>query len=212
MLTLTEFLMHEPVPLHHVHEAIFEFCRGRSDVVIFGAQAVNVYAPKTPRMTGDVDLLTREPRAVAEALASALQDSLYIAVRVREVVAGKGFRVYQKRGEGPRHLADARLLEFELTPVEWLGVRYVPLIELVALKLVSAARRAGAAKGLTDRADLMRLLAANPKLRGDSGGIERAITAVGGERNVVQAKEIWQSLLREPDVKLDPEWPDDEDA
>jgi hypothetical protein len=37
--------MHEPLPLYRVQEAIFEFCRGRDGVVVFGAQAVNMYAP-----------------------------------------------------------------------------------------------------------------------------------------------------------------------
>ncbi len=202
--------MHEPVPLHRVHETIFEFCRERPDVVIFGAQAVNVYAPKTLRMTEDVDLLTRKPREVADALADVLRERLHIAVRVREVVRGKGFRVYQKRAEGTRHLADVRLLEFELVPVEQLGIRYVPLTELVAMKLVAAARRAGAVKGLTDRADLMRLLAANPHLRDESSGVEQAIATIGAHANTAQARAVWQSLLTEPAVHDDPEWPDNE--
>ena len=33
MLTATEFHMRESLPLHRIHEAIFEFCRGRSDAV-----------------------------------------------------------------------------------------------------------------------------------------------------------------------------------
>lgn len=51
--------MHEPVPLASVHEAIFEFCRGRADATVFGAQAVNFHVP-VPRMSQDVDLLSPE--------------------------------------------------------------------------------------------------------------------------------------------------------
>jgi hypothetical protein len=84
MLTATELFMHEPVPIHRVQEAIFEFCRGHADVVVFGAQAVNVYAP-IARMTQDVDLLSSHPREIAEALAQAVGDHFHIAARVREV-------------------------------------------------------------------------------------------------------------------------------
>jgi hypothetical protein len=36
MLTAREFLMKELLPLYRVQEAIFEFCRGRQDLTIFG--------------------------------------------------------------------------------------------------------------------------------------------------------------------------------
>lgn len=34
--------MHEILPRSTIHEAVLEFLRERSDVVLFGAQAVNV--------------------------------------------------------------------------------------------------------------------------------------------------------------------------
>ena len=43
MFIAAEYHMHEPLPLHRVQEAIIDFCRGRQDAVVFGAQAVNVY-------------------------------------------------------------------------------------------------------------------------------------------------------------------------
>jgi hypothetical protein len=71
MLIAREFSTREPLPLHRIQEAIFEFCRGRADVVVFGAQAVNVYV-STPRMTQGVDLLCSQPREQADAPAKRL--------------------------------------------------------------------------------------------------------------------------------------------
>jgi len=42
-LTFQEFLMREPLPLATIQNAVLEFLRGRDDVVVFGAQAVNAY-------------------------------------------------------------------------------------------------------------------------------------------------------------------------
>jgi hypothetical protein len=59
-LTFQEFIMSEALPLATIQEAVLEFLRGRDDVVVFGAQAVNAYVPE-PRMSQDIDLLS--PRA-----------------------------------------------------------------------------------------------------------------------------------------------------
>jgi hypothetical protein len=56
-LAIREFLMREPLPLARIHDAVFEFLRGRTDAVVFGAQAVNAYVSE-PRMTQDVDILS----------------------------------------------------------------------------------------------------------------------------------------------------------
>jgi len=48
ILTFQEFLMREPLPLAPIQNAVLEFLRGRDDVVVFGAQAVNAYAPGVP--------------------------------------------------------------------------------------------------------------------------------------------------------------------
>src|SRR5712691_7777502 len=41
VLTFREFMMGEPLPLATLHNAVLEFLRGRDDVVLFCAQAVN---------------------------------------------------------------------------------------------------------------------------------------------------------------------------
>jgi hypothetical protein len=194
MLTATEFHMREPLPLHRVHAAILEFCIGRSDIAVFGAQAVNVYVSE-PRMTQDVDLLSPTPRAVADELARALHALFHIAVRVRDVRAGKGFRVFQVRGEGNRHLADVRLAEVPLEESVGAvkdGIQYVSLPFLVAMKICAFANRREAPKGATDLADLRRLLLAHPQLREAESGIDALLDRTGGGP---QAHAAWAELL-----------------
>ena len=57
VLTFQEFAMRESLPLSNIHSAVLEFLQGRSDVVLFGAQAVNAYVSE-PRMTQDVNVLS----------------------------------------------------------------------------------------------------------------------------------------------------------
>src|SRR5215203_5235700 len=110
VLTFQEFVMHEPLPLSKIHGAVLEFLQGREDVVLFGAQAVNAYVSE-PRMTQDVDLLSIRAKDLAEELRLFLSEKFHIAVRIREVAEGKGFRVYQLRSEGNRHLVNVRAIE-----------------------------------------------------------------------------------------------------
>ena len=79
---------------------------GRTDVVLFGALAVNAYVCE-PRMTQDIDLLSTNAKNLAEELKSFLSEKFHIAVRVREI-GDKGLRIYQVRKEGNRHLIDIR--------------------------------------------------------------------------------------------------------
>ncbi len=66
-ITIREVMTHEEVPLADVFREVGRFLIGREDVVLFGAQAVNVYA-ETERMTQDVDLMSTRAEAVAEEL------------------------------------------------------------------------------------------------------------------------------------------------
>ena len=106
-LTFQEFSMAEELPLSTVQQEILEFLRGREDVVLFGAQAVNAYIGQ-PRMTQDVDLLSVRAAEFAQALLQHLADKFHIAIRLREVGAGRGYRLYQVRKTGNRHLVDLR--------------------------------------------------------------------------------------------------------
>ena len=102
--------MREPLPLATVHEAVLEFLRGRSDVVVFGATAVNAYVSE-PRMTQDIDLMSTRADELAEELRAFLADRFHIAVRVRIIGEGKGYRLFQIQKPRNRHLVDVRTAE-----------------------------------------------------------------------------------------------------
>ncbi len=91
VLTFQEYAMREPLPLATIHEALLDFLRGRKDVVLFGAFAVNAYSSE-PRMTQDIDLLSTDAKNLAEELKSFLSEKFHIAVRVREI-GDKGLRI-----------------------------------------------------------------------------------------------------------------------
>jgi hypothetical protein len=42
MLALSEYIMNEPLPLATVQATIFDFCRDRDDLCVFGAQARSI--------------------------------------------------------------------------------------------------------------------------------------------------------------------------
>src|SRR5437868_10323387 len=105
VLTFQEFVMREPLPLAAVHEVVLDFLRGRDDVVVFGATAVNAYVNE-PRMTQDIDLMSPRAAELAEEMRAHLNERFHIAVRVQVIGEGKGYRIFQVRKEGNRHLVD----------------------------------------------------------------------------------------------------------
>ena len=110
MLTFREFVLREPLPLAAVQDAILEFLRDRKDAVLFGAQAVNAYVDET-RMTQAIDLLSNRAVELAEELREHLSQRFHIAVRLREIGEGRGYRLYQTQKTGNRHLVDVRPVE-----------------------------------------------------------------------------------------------------
>src|SRR5258708_34788726 len=100
-------MTHEEVPLADVFREVGRFLIGREDVVLFGAQAVNVYA-ETERMTEDVDVMSTRAEALTEELRQRLTERFRMATRVHVVVPGAGYRLYQVRKPKNRHLVDVR--------------------------------------------------------------------------------------------------------
>lgn len=173
VLTFQEFVMRESLPLSKIHQAVLEFLQGRTDVVLFGAQAVNAYVDE-PRMTQDVDLLSTRADELAEELKDFLGSKFHIAVRVRAVADGKGFRVYQIRSEGNRHLVDLRMIsEFPATErIE--NILVLSPVELIASKVISYHWRKGKPKAGTDYRDLGMLLLRFPELKEKVSEVLRA--------------------------------------
>ena len=182
--------MHETLPLSTIQNAVLEFLQGRDDVVLFGAQAVNAYVGE-PRMTEDVDLLSTRAKELAEELRSYLSQKFNIAARVREVANGKGFRVYQLRNEGNRHLIDLRAVD-ALPSVERIeAVAILSPAELIASKVVSYQSRQGKPKAGTDWRDLAMLLLQFPELKTENGAVGEILVK---RTNNTQVLEVWRKL------------------
>lgn len=198
-VTLRETAMRQTPPLSDVFRVVFDYLRAHHDVVLFGSHAVNVYV-EPPRMTADIDVMSPDAEAVAEDLRALLTRTFHIAVRVRTVAGGEGFRVYQLAQPKNRHLIDvrhaAKLPDYDCVD----NVLVVTPTNLVASKIGSYTARRNAPKGLTDKADLHRLLAVFPELRTD-GRIDDLL------RNApLSVRRTWDEIRAET---MDP---DDDDA
>jgi hypothetical protein len=190
-LTFQEFAMREPLPLSTIHDAVLGFLRGRHDAAVFGAQAVNAYVQQ-PRMTQDVDILSTCAEELAGELQRELSDRFRIAVRIRVVAGGSGYRLYQVRKPKNRHLVDVRSIN-RLPTCNRLGEILVPVpTELICQKLVSMVSRPNAPKGMTDKADLQRLLLAFPELKVADGEVANGLRAAGVEEKAMAA---WYDLV-----------------
>jgi len=186
--------MKEPLPLARVHEAVLDFLRNRDDAVLFGAQAVNAYVDE-PRMTQDVDILSTRAAELAEELRAHLNQLFHIAVRVRVVADGKGFRVFQIREPKNRHLADIRQAE-SLPPTQVIAEIRVPTPEeLIAQKVISCVHRRTQPKGDTDRRDVKMLLLAHPQLKSPAGAVHDRLMAAHADTEVLES---WAQFAAEP--------------
>lgn len=145
--------MREPLPLATIHEAVLEFLRGRDDVVVFGATAVNAYVSE-PRMTQDIDLISPRAAELAEELRAYLSEHFHIAIRVRVIGDGKGYRLFQVQETGNRHLVDVRSTEFLPSAQRIEDVLVITPPELIARKVISYHSRREQPKGFSDMRDL----------------------------------------------------------
>ena len=199
VLTFQEFAMREPLPLATVHEAVLEFVRGRDDVVVFGATAVNAYVSE-PRMTQDIDLMSTRAAELAQELRDYLNERFHIAVRVQVIGEGKGYRVFQIRKEGNRHLVDVRpsatLPQAELID----GVKVITAAELIARKVISLHSRRGQPKSGTDWRDVAMLLLAFPALKTESGPVSEILNSLGATEEEMRTwSEIVHQEISQPD-------------
>lgn len=200
-ITFQEAMSHQGPTLAELFEVVIAFLRGRRDVVVFGAYAVNAYV-ESPRMTADIDLMSTNTDRLLPELCTLLHERFRIAARVRSVANGRGFRVYQlRKGEKNRHLVDVRSVDSLPSSRDIDGVSVVQPEELVILKLRSLVARRNTDKGLSDRLDLHRLLFAYPEFRDPRGPV---YVLLDGATSDVLA--MWHEILAE-DIE-----PDDDDA
>jgi len=200
-LTFQEFAMRETLPLATIHDAVLEFLRGRNDTALYGAHAVNAYV-KEPRMTQDLDIASSRAAEVAEEIRMYLSQRFHVAVRVRAVKEGIGYRVYQARKPENRHLVDIRSVE-SLPPLKRIKkVSVVTPPELIANKVVSMVARLHKPKGIMDRADLYRLLLTFPELKTLEGPVAERLRAAGATDTILTA---WKELVDQEIIPEDEE-------
>jgi len=189
-LTFREFAMREPLPLATVQDAVLEFLRDREDAVVFGAQAVNAYVGE-PRMTQDLRLISPRAAELAEELRNHLSQKFHIAVRVREIGEGRGYRLFQVQRSGNRHLVDLRPAE-KLPPSRRIArVMVMEPAELIASKVISYHGRRGKPKSGTDWRDLAMLLLTFPELKHDPASVRERLRAAGVSEEVIA---VWEEL------------------
>jgi hypothetical protein len=192
-LTFREFAVREPLPLATLHDAVLEFLRHRDDAVLFGAQAVNAYVDE-PRMTQDVDILSTRGREFAEELRAHLAERFHLAVRVREVRDGIGYRIYQVHKPTNRHLVDVRPVATFPAAQRIADVLVVTPPELIAGKVMALEARRGKPKAGTDWRDLAMLLLTFPELKAEQGPVRERLEAAGAGAAVLAA---WQALVEQ---------------
>jgi hypothetical protein len=202
VLTFKEFAMREPLPLAAIHEGVLEFLRGRDDVVVFGATAVNAYVDE-PRMTQDIDLMSTRAVDLAEELREYLSERFHIAVRVRTVRGDKGYRLFQVQKTGNRHLVDVRPVE--ILPASQIveDIRVLAPAELIAHKVISFRSRRGKPKAGTDWRDLAVLLLTFPEFKTESGAVSEILRSLSANEEVLNE---WRDLVAQ-EITL----PDDDD-
>lgn len=199
-LTFREFVMKEPLPLATIQEAVLEFLRGRYDAALFGSQAVNAYVEES-RMTQDMDIVSPRAAELAEEIRAFLNEKFRIAVRVRDIREGLGYRIYQVQKPKHRHLVDIRPVN-ELPPTERVeDVLVVAPAELIAGKVRAYEHRRGKPKSFTDLRDLAVLFLKFPELKAEFGPVrDRLVASAAGPATLSTWKElVAQEVLPEED-------------
>ncbi|MEK7807877.1 MAG: nucleotidyl transferase AbiEii/AbiGii toxin family protein [Chloroflexota bacterium] len=182
--------MQESLPLATIQNAVLEFLRDREDAVVFGAQAVNAYVGD-PRMTQDIDLLSTRAEDLAQELRDYLNKKFHVAIRVREVGEGKGYRLYQIQKTGNRHLVDVRPVEIFPATQRITQVLVIAPADLIASKVISYHQRRGKPKSWTDRRDLAMLLLTFPDLKREEGEVAEKLKLSGASMDVMN---VWKEL------------------
>ena len=198
VISFREFVMHEPLLLSTIQGAVLEFLRGRDDAVLFGAQAVNAYVSE-PRATQNVDIMSPRAEELAEELREYLSDRFHIAVRVREITGGKGFRIYQTRKDGNRHLVAVREMSGTPATEQIEEIKVLSPLDLLVSKIVSYHSRKGKPKSFTDRRYIAVLVLRFPALK------EQVTNAIGRLVDPAPMLRTWREILADGFVMEEPD-------
>jgi hypothetical protein len=153
-------------------------------------------------MTQYIDILSTHAETVAELLRNELSSQFNIAVRVRTVAQGQGFRLYQLRKEGNRHLVDIRQTDTLPASQAIAGIQVLAPADLIASKVISYYQRRGKPKSGTDWRDLALLLLTFPDLKTETGIVTERLKETGAAQEVL---DLWLEFVAQ---EIEPE--DDE--
>src|SRR5256884_2614920 len=153
-------------------------------------------------MSQNIDLVSTRAIELAEELREYLSERFHIAVRVRVIGAGKGYRLFQTQKPRNRHLVDVRTAESlpQAERIEDVLVMSPP--ELIAHKVISYHTRRGQPKAGTDWRDLAMLLLTFPELKKLKGAVSEALKLLGATDKLM---ETWRELVAQELIDGDDE-------
>ncbi len=144
------------------------------------------------RQTEDVDILALKAIELAEELRTYLNKRFVIAVQVREIRDGIGYRIYQVQKPINRHLVDVRPVG-EFPPTQRVaGVLVISPAELIASKVLSFHGRRGKPKSGTDWRNVGMLLLSFPELKSKEGAVRERLLAGGADAALLA---VWEELV-----------------
>jgi hypothetical protein len=123
---------------------------------------------------------------------SYLSNLFHITVRIRTVAQGQGFRLYQLRKEGNRHLVDIRQTDTLPASQAIAGIQVLAPADLIASKVISYYQRRGKPKSGTDWRDLALLLLTFPTLKTETGEVAALLQNSGVEQEIL---DLWLEFV-----------------
>lgn len=158
-------------------------------------------------MTQDIDLISTHGATLAEEIKAHLSQKFHIAVRVRTVADGHGFRIYQIRKPKNRHLVDIRSADDLPDARRIADILVMSPVALIAAKVTAYANRRGQPKSGSDWRDIAFLLLAFPELKQHSGLVREQLQKDGADQQLLLT---WESLVDQELLLEDEEFEDDD--
>ncbi len=149
-----------------------------------------------------LDLLSMHAANLTQELQLYLKKRFHIAVRVRDVGKGRGYRVYQVRKSGNRRLIDVRSVKTLPLAQRIERVQVMAPADLIASKVISYYQRRGKPKSGTDWRDVAMLLLTFPELKSESGPVVERLQAAGTHPIVLT---VWQEIVAQEILPEDEE-------
>jgi hypothetical protein len=115
-----------------------------------------------------------------------------IAVRVRVIGEGKGYKIFQLQKTGNRHLVDVRPVAVLPASQRIAGVLVMAPAELIASKVISYNSRRGKPKAGTDWRDLAMLLLTFPELKQDNSHVTELLRGQNADETTLA---LWREVV-----------------